>query len=114
MMLGLPLQAAPPQAAPQPPLAFLTSWLVPMAVIVVIYYFLLVAPARKKQKKVQEMLDSLKNGDRVITSGGILGTIVRANQGEDIVRLRIASSVEIDLARSAISGLSPDAPQAGS
>ena len=111
-MLKLALQSST-SAQGAPPTAFLTSWLVPMALIVVIYYFLLVAPARKKQKLMKEMLDNLKSGDRVITSGGILGTIVRANKGEESVRLRIAPSVEIDVARSAVSGLQPE-PTAGS
>lgn len=105
-MIAMHLQSAPPPGGA----AFLTSWLVPMALIVVIYYFLLVAPARKKQKRIQEMLDNLKSGDRVVTSGGILGTIVKANKGEDSVRLRIAPSVEIEVARNAVTGLQPESP----
>ena len=111
-MLDIALQNAPaPGAAPTP--SILGTWLLPMALIVVIYYFLLVAPARKKQKKIQAMLDNLKAGDRVITNGGILGTIVRANSDEGTVRLRIAPSVEIEIARNAVSGLQPE-PPAGS
>ena len=84
---------------------------VPIVAIVVIFYFLLIAPARKRQKKTQEMLDSLKNGDKVITSGGVYGTIVRAAEGEDPIRIRIATSVEIDVARSAITGFQSEPPK---
>ena len=111
MMSLLSLQQSPPAGAP--PAALLSSWLVPMALIVVVYYFLLVAPARKQRKRTQEMLDNLKTGDRVITSGGIYGTIVRVTKGEEAVRLRVASSVEIDVARSAVTAVLPET-QAGS
>ena len=50
--------------------------LLPMVLIFVIFYFMLIRPQRKKEKKVQEMLNALKVGDRVSTIGGIYGTIV--------------------------------------
>src|SRR5206468_1578108 len=78
-----------------------------------IFYFLLIAPARKRQKKTQEMLDSLKNGDKVITSGGVYGTIVRAAEGEDPIRIRIATSVEIGLEDLLVAQLLLDPPGHG-
>lgn len=89
----------------------LSSFLVPLALMFVVFYFLLIAPQRKQRKKMQEMLDNLKNGDKVITTGGIYGTIVRANKGDDAVRIRIAPTVEIDLSRAAITGLQPELPK---
>lgn len=86
--------------------------LIPYAAIIAVFYFLLIAPARKRQKQTQQMLDNLKNGDKVVTSGGVYGTIVRASQGEDTIRVRIAPSVEVDVARSAITGLQPETPKA--
>ena len=74
--------------------------LLPLALTFGIFYFLLFAPARKQRKKLQEMLDSLKAGDKVITSGGIYGTIVSVS-GE-VIRVRIAQNVMVDVARSAI------------
>ena len=74
--------------------------LLPLALIFGIFYFLLFALARKQRKKLQEMLDSLKAGDKVITSGGIYGTIVSVS-GE-VIRVRIAQNVMVDVARSAI------------
>ena len=78
--------------------------------IIAIFYFLMIAPQRKRQKQLREMLDNLKNGDKVITSGGLLGTIVRVNKEEDSIRLRIATSVEVDILRSAVSGVQSDVP----
>ena len=69
----------------------------------VIFYFLMIMPAQRRQKKVAEMLKNLKNGDKVITNGGIYGTIVGLE--DDSVQLRIAEQVKIKLSRSAIVGL---------
>lgn len=105
------LQTPPPAGSGQGAWGILNSPLFPFAAIIVIMYFMVIAPARKRQKKTQAMLDELKNGDRVITSGGVLGTIVRANKGEDTIRVRIAPTVEIDVVRSAITGLAPESPK---
>jgi len=74
-----------------------------MGLVFVIFYFVMFRPASKKQKAAEQMLKSLKNGDHVITSGGIHGTI--AGITDDIVQLRVANGVKIDVARSAIAGL---------
>jgi preprotein translocase subunit YajC len=68
-----------------------------------IWYFLVLAPQSKQRKKLQEMLESLKSGDRVVTSGGIYGTITGFSDGK--VQLQIANQVKVDVARSAITGL---------
>ena len=75
----------------------------PLVLIMVIFYFLMIMPAQKRQKKVNEMLRNLKNGDKVITNGGIYGTIVGLE--DDAVQLRIAEQVKIKVSRSAIAGL---------
>jgi preprotein translocase subunit YajC len=87
----------------------LLSYVVLWVPIIAIFYFLMIAPQRKRQKQVREMLENLKNGDKVVTSGGLLGTIVRVNKEEDSIRLRIATSVEVDLQRSAVTGVVPEA-----
>lgn len=91
------------QSSSQP--SSLTLFL-PLIVIMAIFYFLMILPAQRRQKKVAEMLKSLKNGDRVITNGGIYGTIVGLES--DSVQLRISEQVKIKVARSAVSGLQPD------
>lgn len=75
----------------------------PLILIMVIFYFLMIMPAQRRQKKVNEMLKELKNGDKVITNGGIYGTIVGLEG--DAIQLRIAEQVKIKVSRSAIAGL---------
>lgn len=72
----------------------------------VIFYFLLILPAQRRQKKTAQMLTALKNGDKVITSGGLYGTIVGLEG--DAVQLRVAEQVKLKVARSAIAGLQPE------
>lgn len=69
-----------------------------------IWYFLLLRPQSQQRKKLQEMLGNLKTGDRVVTSGGIYGTITGFRDGSK-VQLQIATQVKVDVARSAITGV---------
>lgn len=66
----------------------------------VLFYFLLIRPQQVRQKKHQEMIRSLKTGDRVITAGGIYGSIVKIK--EDSVILRVADNVRIEVLKQAI------------
>ncbi|ERT57823.1 preprotein translocase, YajC subunit [Megasphaera vaginalis (ex Srinivasan et al. 2021)] len=72
----------------------------PILLMVVIFYFMLWRPQKKQQKRRQEMLDSLRNGAKVITAGGIYGTIVALH--DEYVMLRVADKVEIKVSRTAI------------
>jgi preprotein translocase subunit YajC len=81
----------------------------PLILIMVIFYFLMILPAQRRQKKVSQMLKSLKTGDKVVTSGGIYGTIVGLD--DESVQLRIAEQVKIKVTRSAVAGLQPDQQQ---
>lgn len=76
---------------------------VPMILMFVIMYIILIKPQQKKQKQHQEMLQKLKAGDRVLTSGGIYGTI--AGMKENAVTLKIADNVKIEISRSSITDL---------
>ena len=87
----------------------LVGGLLPLVLIMVIFYFLLILPAQRRQKKTSEMLKALKNGDKVITSGGLYGTIVGLEG--DSVQLRVAEQVKLKVARSAISGLQPESKE---
>ncbi len=75
----------------------------PIALMLLIFYFLLYRPQKKAQKERQEMLDSLKVGARVITIGGIYGTITALT--DEIVTLKIAEHVEIEMARGSINAV---------
>ena len=80
--------------------------ILPIVLIMVIFYVLLILPAQKRQKKVALMLSELKNGDKVITTGGVYGTIVGIE--DDAIQLRIADQVKIKVLRSAVGGLQPE------
>ena len=75
----------------------------PLIIIFVIFYFLLIRPQQKKQQQHKSMLDALKRGDKVITTGGIYGTIEGLT--ETSLQLKIANQVKITISRSAIAGL---------
>ncbi|NDD63113.1 MAG: preprotein translocase subunit YajC, partial [Acidobacteria bacterium] len=81
--------------------------LLPMVLIFVLFYFMIIMPQRKRQKAVDEMLNNLKPGDRVVTSGGVYGSIVSIRDDKRTVQLRISENpvVRIEIARSSISGL---------
>ena len=81
----------------------------PLILIMVIFYVLMILPAQRRQKKVTEMLTALKNGDKVITNGGIYGTIVGLEG--DTVQLRVAEQVKIKISRNAIAGLQAEPPK---
>lgn len=82
--------------------SFLASF-VPIAAIFLVFYFIVIAPQAKQRRKLEETLKSLKKGDRVVTSGGIYGTIQGVEA--DVVYLKIAENVKVKVARSAITGL---------
>ncbi len=73
----------------------------PFLLIFGVFYFLVFAPMRKKQKKHAEMLQELKKGDRVVTSGGIHGTVMGVT--DDMIQLRIADQIRFDVTKSAVS-----------
>jgi len=77
--------------------------LIPLVIMLGIFYFLLIAPMRKRQKQQEQMIADLKNGDKVVTAGGVYGTIVGIK--EDRLTLRIADQVKIEVTKSSISGL---------
>ena len=76
-----------------------------MVFMVVIFYFLLIRPQQKKAKEHKVLLDNLKRGDRIITSGGIIGNIIDID--DQIVTLEVADKVRIDLGRPYIAGFAP-------
>lgn len=78
----------------------------PIIVMLLIFYFLLYRPQKKARQERDEMLSSLKVGSRVITIGGIYGTIVGLT--DEIVRLQVADNVEIEMARGSINGVAEE------
>ena len=76
------------------------GFLIPLMLMFGIMYFLVIMPQQRQRKKVQEMLSAIKNGDKVITTSGIYGTI-NGMDGDTII-LKIADNVKIRIARTAI------------
>lgn len=79
------------------------SFIIMMGLLFVLMYLLLILPAQRRQKKVAQMHSNLKNGDKIVTTGGIYGTIVGLE--DDAIQLRVADQVKIKLARNAVAGL---------
>jgi preprotein translocase subunit YajC len=78
--------------------------LLPFVLVFAIFYFLLILPTQKRQKKQKEMLDNLKAGDRVVTTGGIRGTIVSLK--EDTMHLRVPpQDVRLEVMRTAVASV---------
>ncbi len=82
--------------------------LIPFALVLVIFYFIILLPMKRKQQKVDQFLGSLKVGDRVITTGGIYGSVTRV--GDLSVQLQIADKIRIEVAKTSIGGFQGQAP----
>jgi preprotein translocase subunit YajC len=95
--------AAPSQGSP-------SAWLqfVPFVLVLAIFYFIILLPMKKRQQKVQDFLSALKVNDRVITSGGMYGTITKI--GDASVQLQVANNVRIEVSRAAIVGYQGQEP----
>jgi len=81
--------------------------LIPLILIFVIFYFLLIRPQQKRMKEHKQMLDDLKKGDRIVTGGGVYGTITDLKERE--VRVEIADGIKIRVRRDTIAALANDA-----
>ena len=94
------------QQPAQPP-----AWTTPVFFIVIIgiFYLIVFLPTQRQRKKLQTMIDSLKVGDKVITSGGIYGTIVGFK--DDRIQLRVAENVKIELSRNSVTALQGAEPE---
>ena len=97
-------------AAPSPGGPSALVQLLPFALVLAIFYFIILLPMKRKQQKVSEFLSGLKEGDKVVTSGGIYGTITKIN--EQALQLQIAERVRIDVSRNAIVGYQGQVPVA--
>lgn len=78
------------------------GFFLPIILIFAIMYFLIFRPQAKRQKQHRQMLDSLEKGDRVVTAGGIYGTVIAIKEKEKTVMVKIADNTKIELARSSV------------
>jgi preprotein translocase subunit YajC len=76
----------------------------PLVLIFIVFYFLLIRPQQRKAKDHKTMLDALRRGDRVVTGGGIIGTVARVENPEEVT-VDIADGVRVRVLRSTISSV---------
>ncbi len=105
-VVGIPwlvAMGAPSTGAP-------SAWvqLMPFVLVVGIFYFVILLPMKRRQQKVQAFLAALKVGDKVVTSGGLYGSITRLN--EQSVQVQIAERVRVEMSRSAVVGYQGQEP----
>jgi preprotein translocase subunit YajC len=79
--------------------------LLPIILIFVIMYFLMIRPQQKKHKEHQQMIQSLRKGDRVITSGGLYATVLNIKEKDNRVVVKIADNVKVEIQRNSIAGV---------
>ena len=84
--------------------------LVPMLLIIGVFYLLMIRPQQKRQRELQEMISQLKAGDRIVTTGGVIGTITTVRDTSFFIRSADKSILEI--ARSAVAGIDGDEKKA--
>jgi preprotein translocase subunit YajC len=106
--LGFPVLLA--MGTPQQGQQSLIGAAIPILLMLGIFYFLVLLPMKRKQQKVEAFLSALKVGDKIITSGGIHGSITRL--GEKTLQLQIANNVRIEVSRAAIIGYQGQEPVA--
>ena len=99
-VVGIPwllAMGAPSAGAP-------SAWvqLMPFVLVVGIFYFVILLPMKRRQQKVQAFLAALKVGDKVVTSGGLYGSITRIN--DQSVQVQVAERVRVEMSRSAVVG----------
>jgi len=100
-MWNLLMTGAPPEGGQQSnPLLMM----LPMVAVFAIFWLLIIRPQQKRQREHQKMLEAIKNGDEVMTSGGIIGTVVGTKDSESgsIVVIKIAENTKVEVARSHI------------
>ena len=77
-----------------------------MVLIMVVFYFLLFLPMQRQKKQQKALVDNLKSGDAVVTTGGIVGTVYRINNEDDTLVLQVKpDNIKLQISRAAVSGI---------
>jgi len=76
--------------------------LLPLVLIFVVFYFLLIRPQQKKMKEHKEMLGNVRRGDKIVSAGGIIGTVVKVNDANDELTVEIAENVKVKMRRAMV------------
>ncbi|MCQ8277945.1 preprotein translocase subunit YajC [Acetobacteraceae bacterium KSS8] len=86
--------------------------MLPIVLVFAVFYFLLIRPQQQRQKQLKATLSALKRGDRVVTAGGILGTVQRVKDDSSEIEVEIAPNVRVLVLRDTISSVVVDKPVA--
>ncbi len=105
---SVPPPALVAMGGPADPNANVWLQFLPFAMILAIFYFIIFMPMKKRQKKVRDFQESLKVGDRIVTTSGIYGQITKVNAAS--VQVQIADKVRIEVAKAAIGGYQGQEP----
>ena len=81
------------------------SQFLPLVLIFGVFYFLLIRPQQTRQKEMKAMLTALRRGDRVVTGGGILGTVQKVKEGSDEIEVELAPNVRVTVLRETIASV---------
>ncbi|MBM5782820.1 MAG: preprotein translocase subunit YajC [Pelagibacterales bacterium] len=92
--------------APQQEISF--SSFIPLILIFAVFYFLIIRPQSKKYKEHQEMVNNLKTGTKVVTSGGIVGVVQNIYKEENLVEIEVAPGVSVKLLKNYVSEMVKD------
>ncbi len=95
--------AAPPNQAVSPLVQF-----IPFVLVLAIFYFVILLPMKRRQKKVEAFLGGLNVGDKVVTTGGLYGSVTRLE--DQTVQLQIAQNVRVEVSRAAVVGYQGQPP----
>ena len=101
ILMYLSVAAAAAPAAPGGGSGGFGGMLIPMILIFAVFYFMMIRPQQRKEKERRAMIDSLKTGERVLFSGGIIGTV--SNVKDSTFVIKVADNVKIEVARGAVS-----------
>ena len=93
------------QQGSSPPQDIFGALLLPFVLVIGIFYFLVIRPMRKRQSSLEELISGLKNGDKVITGGGIYGTI--AGIRDKTFVLKVADQMKMEISKNAVASLQP-------
>jgi preprotein translocase subunit YajC len=105
-VLNTLLAMAPPPTAPGAPQPNPLVSFFPFIIIIVMFYFLLIRPQQKRAKEHKALIDNLKSGDKILTSGGIYGVVT--NVKDKVVTVRIADNVKIELDKASVASVTKD------
>lgn len=88
------------------------SSLLMIVAMVVIFYFFMIRPQTKKQKEIKKAREAMTKGDRIITSGGVIGKVHKINEADNTMSIEVAPDVVIKVSRDSVYPAGPEAPVA--